>query len=62
MLGMNVVGRINMEIQDIDERIIKACLLSALDVMRLTLVNIDVNYNSDDTADIDIVVEKKKEV
>ncbi len=43
-----------------EDKLIEACIRSALDIMRLTLVDIDINDNSDGTKDVDILVKKKE--
>lgn len=45
--------------KETEAKLIEACIRSALNVMRLTVVNIDVNYNSDETIEFDVEVERK---
>lgn len=44
---------------EIENKIIEACIKSALDIMKLNLVNIETYDNEDGTKEVDLLIESK---
>ena len=55
MFGMNVERRLNMEYTDVDERVVKGCILGALKAMRLTVDDIEIESFEDDSKNVELI-------